>query len=147
MCWDFVGTTIEKVKVSCKLQRTVFNFIITFSTKGMLKWRMFGMYLEIGLHMSYIIHFTLKLKRNGHIHILDGSVSRPQKAFLYAFNFFNNENFLLDICSQQFGEKMSVEFVQVYCSVIRTFLAIFPTDPKSYATIFFGIQRTLCWSN
>ena len=53
MCWDFVGTTIEKVKVSCKLQRIVFNFIITFSTKGVLKWRMFGMYLEIGLHISW----------------------------------------------------------------------------------------------
>ena len=60
MCWDFVGTTIEKVKVSCKLQRIVFNFIITFSTKGVLKWRMFGMYLEIGLHISYISHWNWK---------------------------------------------------------------------------------------
>ena len=25
--------------------------------------------------------------------------------------------------------------------------AIFPTPPKSYATIFFGVQRTLFWSN
>ena len=33
------------------------------------------------------------------------------------------------------------------CTVIRTFLAIFPTAPKSYATIFFGAQRTLYWSN
>ena len=60
MCWDFVGMTIEKVKVSCKLQRIVFNFIITFSTKGVLKWRMFGMYLEIGLHISYISHWNWK---------------------------------------------------------------------------------------
>ena len=60
MCWDFVGTTIEKVKVSCKLQSIVFNFIITFSTKGVLKWRMFGMYLEIGLHISYISHWNWK---------------------------------------------------------------------------------------
>ena len=112
MCWDFVGMTIEKVKVSCKLQRIVFNFIITFSTKGVLKWRMFG--IVLGNWTTYIIHFTLKLKRNGHIHILDGSVSWPQKAFLYAFNFFNNENFLLDICSQQFGEKMSVEYIFWY---------------------------------
>ena len=60
MCWAFVGTTIEKVKVSCKLQRIVFNFIITFSTKGVLKWRTFGMYLEIGLHISYISHWNWK---------------------------------------------------------------------------------------
>ena len=33
------------------------------------------------------------------------------------------------------------------CTVIRTFLAIFPTAPTSYATIFFGVQRTLYWSN
>ena len=33
------------------------------------------------------------------------------------------------------------------CTEIRTFLAIFPTAPKSYATIFLGVQRTLYWSN
>ena len=33
------------------------------------------------------------------------------------------------------------------CTVIRTFWAIFPTPPKSYATIFFGVHRTLLRSN
>ena len=75
---------------------------------------MANVWYVLGNWTTYIIHFTLKLKRNGHIHILDGSVSWPQKAFLYAFNFFNNENFLLDICSQQLGEKMSVEYIFWY---------------------------------
>ena len=75
---------------------------------------MANVWYVLGNWTTYIIHFTLKLKRNGHIHILDGSVSWPQKAFLYAFNFFNNENFLLDICTQQFGEKMSVEYMFWY---------------------------------
>ena len=33
------------------------------------------------------------------------------------------------------------------CTVIRTFWAIFPTPQKSYALIFFGVHRTLFWSN
>ena len=73
MCWDFVGTTIEKVKVSCKLQRIVFNFIITFLTKANVE--VANVWYVLGNWTTYIIHFTLKLKRNGHIHILDGSVS------------------------------------------------------------------------
>ena len=66
MCWDFVGMTIQtminhwKSESVCKSQHIVFNFIITFSTKGVLKWRMFGMYLEIGLHISYISHWNWK---------------------------------------------------------------------------------------
>ena len=48
------------------------------------------------------------------------------------------------------GFLQTTTYLYVYmsrCTVIRTFLAIFPTTPKSYATIFFGVQRTLYWSN
>ena len=112
MCWDFVGTTIEKVKVSCKLQRIVFNFIITFSTKEVLKWRMFGMYLEIGLHISYISHWNWK-ETVTYIYWTALFLDHKRPSCM-PLTFFNNENFLLDICSPQFGEKMSVEYIFWY---------------------------------
>ena len=34
-------------------------------------------------------------------------------------------------------------FLKSRCTVIQTFLAIFPTTPKSYATIFLGVQTAL----
>ena len=39
------------------------------------------------------------------------------------------------------------DFDKSRCTVIRTFWAIFPTPPKSYATIFLGVHRTSFWSN
>ena len=63
-------------------------------------------------------------------------------------------------CISHIWSTVFLKYVQLYfsnmvncishmsrCTVIRTFLAKFPTAPKSYATIFFGVQRTLYWSN
>ena len=49
--------------------------------------------------------------------------------------------------SQHYGRHHQGHKHTSRCTVIRTFWAIFPTPPKSYATIFLGVHRTSFWSN
>ena len=49
-----------------------------------------------------------------------------------------------------YGDMVCVLFFRAHmtkCHSIRHQTPKFPTPPKSYATIFFGLLRTLFWSN
>ena len=46
------------------------------------------------------------------------------------------------VCLWHIFDRLKIKW-----QIIRKKGAIFPTPPKSYATIFFGVQRTLFWSN